>query len=270
MPQQRQGNNGNWTAAPSPPRQMPLFARKAIIEFPPAKKTADAQGEVEADDGFRYHIKGDAHGRFVRASEWISTHIAEEVGISAPTPMVIEKIDGTSVFGSRRISGVSDDVTTRNFLLTPSQSNISAPIAGLRPLLSAIYTLDLFIHNDDRHFGNYLSIDEGGRRRLYTFDFSRALFWAWPWSGIPAFPCNTRMCSRYLQQLHGFDHVVATTTLDRLGSITPAMIESFINRMPTDWLPNALRDQFLNWWAGPGRISRIQGLQTGLGDGSAL
>ncbi|HWX63499.1 hypothetical protein, partial [Bradyrhizobium sp.] len=66
--------------------QFQLFPRKALIQYPKAQPTADSLGEVEADDRFRYYIKGDAHGRPVRASEWLGTHLAESVGISAPAP----------------------------------------------------------------------------------------------------------------------------------------------------------------------------------------
>ena len=134
-------------------------------------------GEAEADDGHRYYIKGDAHGRLVRASEWICTHLAEEVHIGAPAPMVVELLDGNVVFGSRRIAGVADSVLTLSYLTTPSLSNGQTITPGLQSVLSSLYAFDMFIFNDDRHFGNYLSVDDNGRRRLYAFDFSRALFW---------------------------------------------------------------------------------------------
>jgi hypothetical protein len=61
-----------------------VFHRRAVIESPPADASADSLGSVEADDGFGYYFKGDAHARWVRASEWISTHIAEAAGVTSP------------------------------------------------------------------------------------------------------------------------------------------------------------------------------------------
>src|ERR1700693_1422321 len=83
-------------------RQLPLFARKATIQFPKKENSADSLGEVEADGGFRYYVKVEAHGRPFGDTEWITTQIAEEVHIGAPPPMVIELQNGDIVFGSRR------------------------------------------------------------------------------------------------------------------------------------------------------------------------
>lgn len=250
-------------------QQIAFFPRKALNEFPPKEKSADSLGEAEADDNFRYYIKGDAHGRRVRASEWISTHIAEEVGIAAPAATVIERQDNTTVFGSRRISGVADATTTVAYLTAASLSNTAQNVVGLRPILSSIYALDMFLYNDDRHLNNYLSIDDNGVRRLYAFDFSRALFWSWPWNGFPQ-GCNTRLWGNVLRQLHGFDAAAAGATMDRLTALAPATVEGFINRMPTDWLPDDLRSQFIQWWSSTAREVRLNELRKGIADGSLL
>jgi hypothetical protein len=250
--------------------QLPLFARKALIEYPPKTASADSLGEVEADDRHRYYIKGDAHGRLVRASEWISTHIAEEVHIGAPAPMAIERLDGTVVFGSRRIAGVSDQVITAQYLTTATASNIAPQVTGLCSILSSIYALDMFICNDDRHLGNYLSVDDNGVRRLYAFDFSRALFWNWPWNGFPQAGQNTRKWGAVLRQSHGFDELAASEVLDRLSSLAPTTVEAFINRMPTEWLPSSARSEFLTWWSNGARSARLNQLRNGIKDGTLL
>jgi len=170
-----------------------------LIEYPPSKSTADCLGMVDADDGGLYYIKGDAHGRPIRASEWLGTHIAEAVGIQAPAPVAIERSNGEIVFGSRRIAGVADDLLTRSYLMTSSAGNVAVPVTGLSTILSKIYALDMFLNNEDRHFGNYLSIDDNGVRRLYSFDFSRAVFWQWPWNGYPAPTTHTRTHGKLLR-----------------------------------------------------------------------
>ncbi|MFT8863259.1 MAG: HipA family kinase [Acetobacter fabarum] len=256
------------------PRQLPLITRKAIIEYPQASgnETADSLGEVEADDHQRYYIKGDAHGRLVRASEWLSTFIAEEVHIGAPAALPIQLSDGSIVFGSRRIACVSDKMITVNFLITPTNAYTDGSNSGLISILSSIYALDLFLNNDDRHFGNYLSIDDGGIRRLYVFDFSRALFWNWPWHGFPAAQKHTKtgQCGVFLRQAHGFDIVAAGNTIDRLEQIDSSMISSWINRMPEDWLPVSTKLSFLDWWASDQKPRRLEALRGGLTDGSLL
>jgi hypothetical protein len=256
--------------APSLARQDGLFYRKALIEYPQSTLSADSLGEVEADDYHRYYIKGDAHGRRVRASEWISTHIAEEVHIGAPAPMVIERTNGDIVFGSRRIAGVADITVTTAYLTSPTASNVSPASSGLGSILSGIYALDMFLHNDDRHLGNYLSVDDNGVRRFYTFDFSRALLWDWPWKGFPPKNCNTRRYGELLRSLHGFDIVAARSTIDRLTSLTATSVDGFINRMPADWLSEPTRSEFSNWWKSGECKQRLDALRAGIDDGSLL
>ena len=84
--------------------QLQMFARRALVQFPKVEPSADSFGEVEADDGALYYIKGDVNGKATRASEWLGTQLAEAVGLAAPTPCIIELQEGTTVFGSRRIN----------------------------------------------------------------------------------------------------------------------------------------------------------------------
>lgn len=275
-PPKSRGNYGAdvWASTVAPlgiaHRQTQMFCRKADIEFPPTGDSADSMGEVEADDQHRYYIKGDAHGRLVRASEWICTHISEAVGIGAPTPSAIELRNGSIVFGSRRIALVADAPITVAYLTTPTISNLRPQAQGLRTILSSIYALDMFLNNDDRHFGNYLSVDDKGTRRLYAFDFSRALFWRWPWQGFPSVGDNTRKWGEILRAFHGFDQNAAFSTLDRLSDLAPNTIEGFINGMPSDWLPSATRAEFIDWWGSEAKYFRIQQLRAGIVDGSLL
>jgi hypothetical protein len=221
--------------------QIVMFSRKAIIEYPPKKSTADSLGLVEADDHHNYYIKGDAHGRLVRASEWLGCNISEAVGIGTPTPAPIQRMDDTLVFGSRSIAGVADDTLTASYLTTPTISNQGVRSSGLTSILSSIYALDMFINNEDRHLGNYLSIDDNGKRRVYAFDFSRALFWQWPWLSFPQPGQNTRNT-----------------------------IEAFINQMPSDWLPTAVRTEFVAWWASNAKADRLTNIRKGISDGTLL
>ena len=237
------------------PRQIPMFARKAVIEYPKITQSADASGEVEADDGHRYVTKPDsAFGHRIRASEWICTHIAEQVHIGAPTPMVIERSDGTTEFGSRIISGVADNATTQAFLTTQSEGNLETGVKGVRRIFSGIFALDMFLFNDDRHFGNYLSVDVSGVRRMYAFDFSRALFFNWPLDGFPAkksethYGTHTRNYGATLMDLHGFDFDEAYAVIDRLEKISLGYLKGVVSQIPSDWLSQEETEQFFAWW----------------------
>jgi hypothetical protein len=250
--------------------QLQMFPRKALVQFPKVQPSADSLGEVEADDGFLYYIKGDVAGKATRAGEWLGTQLAEAIGLAAPAPCIIELQDGSTVFGSRRIAGVADAAVTATFLTTATISNMNAPVVGLQALLSKIYAYDMFYHNEDRHLGNYLSVDDKGRRRLYAFDFSRALFWTWPWQAYPTPFSNTRRWGSALRQLHGFDEQAALSTLDAIAGLAPSAIDSFINQMPPDWMPADLRAEFVEVWSGTGCSTRIDALRKGFKDGTLL
>ena len=89
-------------------QELMLFPLDIVNEYPPSEQTADYCGEVEAVDGSRYYVKNDSHGKCVRASEWICTKLAEEVGIAGASPALIRTLDGRLLFGSRRLSGAGD------------------------------------------------------------------------------------------------------------------------------------------------------------------
>lgn len=251
--------------------QQTLFLRQALTEFPLQQQTADACGEVEADDGHRYYVKGDSNGSATRASEWICREIGEAIGISTPMAAPIQMIDGRILFGSRRIASVADDLATSKFLTIPVQSNSGESMAvGISTLVSAIYSYDMFIYNEDRHFTNYLSYDDNGKRRLFAFDFSRAFFWSWPWQGFPDRQSTTRICGRMLREVHGFDKAAADAILNRIDAIKAVSIEHMLARMPTEWLPQSKADELLGWWSGDAKSERVYALRKGIGDGSLL
>jgi hypothetical protein len=247
-----------------------LFPRKTIIEFPASGQTADARGEAEVEDRHRYYLKGDGHGRPIRANEWICTHLAEAVGIAAPAPAIIEMLNGDVVFGSRRIIGVSDQAETQNLLSSSTIGNASGQASGLDRVVAAIYAFDMFVFNVDRHLRNYLSIDDNGVRRFYAFDFGRGLFWEWPWVGYPGPTTWTRRRIATLQARHGFDVPAAKATLDQLGAVSTAAIEGFIATMPADWLAPQLHGEFVQWWSSGARQDRITQLKEGIENGTLV
>lgn len=128
----------------------------------------------------------------------------------------------------------------------------------------------IFLCFEDRHFGNYITYDDQGTRRTLAFDFSRAVFWRWPWHGVPEANQNTRSHGAVLRRLHGFDKAVASSILSRLQALHPDAVDSFIKEMPPDWLSAQLRAEFLAWWAGPGRAARVKEIEKGLDDGTLL
>ena len=254
-----------------PPRavgQLGLFPRRTLTEFRPTRSTADCVAEAEVDDGLFYYLKIDKPRKAVRASEWLSTQLAEDVNIAAPPKALVQMFDGTVVFGSRRIANVASEVTTTRYLL---QSTLKeGEVSGLARILSSIYVFDLFMNNDDRHLGNYLTVEDGDVRRLYAFDYSRSAFWDWPWNGYPGPGSNTRNSARLLRRCHGFDMQAADGVLERLSHISTEKILSVLSEMPADWLDAAMRQSFLVMWDGQGRSDRLETIRKGVVDGWLL
>ena len=247
-----------------------LFVRQVDIQYPPDTASADSIGSVVADDTLRYYIKTDKGGDPIRASEWISTHICERIGIPAPTAVPIQLRNGDLVFGSRQIYGVGNAIANVEFL--SRQTFIAGVVTNLNltRALSAIYVFDMFIHNDDRHAGNLLIADRGRTQEIIAYDFGRGLFWRWPLNGFKHENPQTVRTAAVLRRYHGFDKQTAFLTIDKLLRLDWDIIEGFIKEMPSDWLNANLRIEFMNWWISTDRVKRLEMLRAGIDDGSLL
>ena len=259
------------TPAPPVPVQSQLFPRKVLRLDPPVPgRGVDNLGEAEADDSFRYVLKGDKDGRPVRANEWICTKLAELIGFAAPSVIVMEMSDGTQQFGSRRLGGLADEVNTASYLLGNMPPGFFAPVVPMRTWISSLYAFDMAVQNEDRHLNNYLFVNDRNASRPVAFDFGRSLLWQWPWLDFIDPRHHTRTQGAMLRRLHGFDLTAAEQVVDRLKATDASAIARFIGEMPSDWLVDPLRSEFLQWWTGPQRITRLDTLSKGLSDGTLL
>lgn len=250
-----------------PQLELPSVYRFAVIEYPPTGKSADSAGEVEANDGFRYHVKLDKNSREERASEWICSKLAEAAHITCPPFEPIRMKSGDIAFGSRRVMGVAPALDTTAYLTSSTyESEDPEPSRSL----SRIYAFDMFVMNIDRHYENYLMGNDGYAKRIFAFDFGRALFWDWPLRRFPNETENTRLYGKPLWQLHGFDLVAAENTLAQLSLIDTGAINGFLSSMPDEWITEASADKFLQWWASEDRFSRIEALREGITNGKLL
>ncbi len=252
--------------------QRELFALKTLVEIPDnVGRSAEVWGHVIADDTHHYIVKGSRGGEHVPASEWLATRIAEMMNLPCATPKIIQLNDGDKCFGSRQIVGVNDVAVTSQLLTTPTTGPQATPVFGLKGLLSSIYAFDMFINNVDRHVDNFISVDDGGHRRLFAIDFARSFFWH---GSLPiAFPISTqptRRTGRLIRSLHGFDTEAALATVDKLSQFAPEMISWIMNEMPEQWLSISLRQALLNWWSHGARMERLDELRKGLSDGTLL
>jgi hypothetical protein len=251
-------------------RQVELFPLDTIVEFPDCTGTADAWGRVQASDTHMYLVKTDERGKYVRASEWVGTRLAEELNMPCPTPKIVQLSDGQIGFGSRIVSGIADAIVTSQILTSVTVGTGAAPIPGLRSLLSALFAYDMFTNNVDRHDENYVSVDDSGTRRFFAIDFGRSLFWGGKLTGFPSSHHPTRATFKQISGRHGFDMPAAIAMINRLGAVAPELIMSIMSTMPREWLEQTARDEFVDWWKGDERQERLNKLREGLEDGSLL
>jgi hypothetical protein len=241
-------------------RQLSALPIKIISMDPANLNTADAACFGVGDNGLDYMIKTVAKAPAAPAAELICHAIAEESGIPVPQYDVVMLRDGSLGFGSVWDAGALKDQASSQRVLFGS-----APGKSIDAALARIFVLDMFVHNVDRHAGNYLCVS--GRTPGYSlkaFDFSRAFtFHGWP---LPTLPMDARAHTitviRALHRSRKFDLVSAEGVLTRIEALQFAWFKQVLEQVPVSWLPAAVRKRILTWWAN-GRTARVQTIRQG-------
>jgi hypothetical protein len=78
-----------------------LHPLRILWSDPNRLASADAAGVVRCDDGCDYVIKDDTKHEKTMHSEWFCSRLADAIGIAVPPYQLIERPDGSLVFGSR-------------------------------------------------------------------------------------------------------------------------------------------------------------------------
>jgi hypothetical protein len=250
--------------------QLGMFPRRIDIVMPHSGKSKDLLLQGIADDGQVYFLKHDANGKPEMASEWLGTKISERIGIAVAECTPIQTPDGHLVFGSRKVSGAAEAIDTAEFMTTPSVDEFGQGEGFPGSYFSMIHALDLFLKNVDRHYGNFVSVREGGSRRLFAIDFGRSLFWDWPLNGFPVGNDQTVIVGRRLRRLHRFDRDAAQSVVELIRNLPGSAIEKMISDMPEGWLSPRLAEEFLTFWNGEGRQVRLNALSYELANAPAI
>jgi hypothetical protein len=213
-----------------------------------------------------YVIKTVRKHKGIPASEWLCHHVADACGISTPQFAIVQLSDGRLGFGSQWDSSSVSDHGTRQKILTEIPG-----VTGLAAKFSAIYVLDLFVHNDDQHEGNYFFVKTRGGHGVKAYDFSRAmLYHGWPMAALPLpRACNTMRCFSALRVGYPFDATAVRETIRRLRGVTPNQVRSWMQEMPDEWLSDHDRVRVYNWWADEAD-NRIKFIENGLANGTLL
>lgn len=239
-----------------------LFPLKIISMNPANLGSADCHWVGEGDDGIDYVLKRVGDGKRIPASEWICSSLAEACGIAVPPFEVAELPDNEKVFASRWEDGAIPQEQTRWILL----GNASVKDLGKR--LSAIYAFDLFVHNVDRHFKNYMFRHQRGPDSplaILAPDYSRAfVYHSCPPPPLPLRDdSNTLIHYKIWTRNYGFSSEDASSVLNKLDKISNEIFARIIDQLPPEWLSKEERTQLITWWENSS-AKRIQEIREGL------
>jgi hypothetical protein len=234
---------------------------------PAGLASADAAGVVRCDDGCEYVIKDDSKHANTRHSEWFCSRLAEAVGIAVPAFQLIERPDGSIVFGSRWEGGVPNETWHQMI------KNGALKFDDVKQVLANVFAFDNFVHNVDRHAGNYIIRAQRNGYALFAPDYSRAWYWGgFPLAALPLPACSTVTAARWVATDFGPYIDVASTKeiLDKIESINAINASDFIKSHPPDWLTQPEKDAIIAWWSSVARKQRIDGIRQGIKDGTYL
>lgn len=250
--------------------------RKVIRVDPPGLASADCPAICRCDDSCDYAIKDTHTHPLVPHSEWFCTRLAGLVGIAGPECAVLEMPDGTLVFGSRWEGGTLPGGPQPAWIARVKNGDI--PLDGLRTPLTRIYAFDLFIHNPDRHGGNFLAREQHQGYGLLAFDYSRA--WVVNSFPLPPLPFDTNhanertiKCQRQLSQFWQdkyIDPAEAARFLNRIKRVPKTEITKMLDAHPRKWLPAKTRTAIIKWWLSKEMVARLDRISAGIKDGSYL
>jgi hypothetical protein len=246
-------------------QQLELLYRKVLWTYPPSGGSKHKPIRARVDDGLDYMLKDDNGGEPIRAREWICHQIAECAGLPVVEHRPILRPDGRVLFGSEFILNGGPGGDGYRILAG------TLPIAEASRVFSALYAVDLFVCNCDRHANNFM-VEQSSDLRIRVIDFSEspALIDSGRRSTIPGSGTNTVAAGRTLRNLYGFDHSSAGLALDRIASVTDGRMTRILADMPTDWLDNGIRNELVVWWSSPARPSHITTIRNGLTNGTLL
>ncbi|MBT0318712.1 hypothetical protein KWH83_16560 [Morganella morganii] len=250
-----------------------LFQLEFTDYTPSSLGTVHLSGFAIASDEMEYAVKSVNSGitipvvnpSQVPASEWFCTSLAELCGIATPVCKILKCLSsGEYVFGSRiELSAWKtglNDVEWIGILTNASD--------GLKRQMWAIYAFDQFIHNIDRHFNNYLYMQNTlGNTIVKTFDFSLSSFViGWPRGTGTTLPTdsttyiNWEFAKRILGDSSEFK-ASALNILDKIEKIGSSKISDILDSMPEQWMPSHHKEYLLRWWESEERKKRLDAIR---------
>ena len=221
---------------------------------PPATVDADFIGIDDASTE-RYLCKGQRRQPHLPASEWICSHLARACGLPVPPFAAIELANdpGVYYFGSQWQGGSIDPA-------------VAFPLVSNPDIFARTHAADLFLHNLDRHLGNWLYLDLDGDVVARVIDFSQAwLINGWPLPDLPLPAASkTMVCLPVWMGQHRANYVRPEAILDKVASLPVTWMLETLAGMPDAWLDAAERLKLRHWWISEARTTRVESAKANL------
>ena len=191
---------------------------------------------------------------YLPVSEWLCSRLAMACGLPVPQVAAVELATrpGEFYFGSQWQGGALEFLQVKGRI-----SNAS--------VFAKTHALDLFVHNTDRHRGNYLYLDLAGEIVARVIDFSHSLLvMGWPLPSLPMTTCNTTMELPHLLAEDADSYMRPNDILEVINDLSQDWMETSLDLMPAAWLDQAGRETLNQWWRGIARQQRLDSAKLAL------
>jgi hypothetical protein len=243
--------------------QARLFHRRVSTRFPDAAVGQHLAFGCIADDGNYFYCKDDLDGRLVRATEWIATRLARQVGIATAECVIIEDMEsGRQLFGSKQLPSMADRFAVADYLSRPHPNELGDVGTWPGQYLAMLSAYDLFIDNPDRGHDNFVLARDGLQANLCAIDFGSARLLDCTIDRFPVESEATIFVGRLHQQIHGSHRGSALEMVEKLSRVPAAFVETILGEMPDDWLSETHRGTFNGFWSDGRKEQRLANLRS--------
>lgn len=221
--------------------QQTLFAVR-LVQEDAACGTRDLRCTGVDAAGQRYALRTtDDPQPLAPLTEWLCYHLCQRCGIYQPGFAIVERVDGSPAFGSVWVEDA--------WQYSPAAHTTLQLEGWLRRTAddaSAMFALDAFLPNADRHLRNVLFRQVGPRTRAMAFDWSdvRLPLQTWPWPQ----DCNSARVLAWLRDIGAWQPGAAQAVLQRLEAISAADVNAIMNAAPPSWRHNQAVGATTGWW----------------------
>lgn len=246
--------------------QRSLFNKRVSTLLPGPLNGQHLSFRCIADDGAIYFCKADFGHMPIRATEWLSTRLAEHLGIAVAAYAIVEDGSADTYFGSRSPGSVADEMEVSRLLTTPATGELGQPLPWLGKHLARLRTFDLFVDNPDRIVRNFILDRDGAFNRLCAIDFASARLLKLPVDQFPVASERTILVGNMLKRTHGPHTDAALEMVDRIGAVPTTVIEDSLKEVPEEWLGQDQRGMLYEYWSGAPLRVRLERLRALVSD----